>query len=237
MRLAGALGRFCWMRGHLHEGRRWLDNALRRDHGSPRVRAKALVARGVLAFGQGDHEQAAQSLEAGLAIFSALPDEPQVIRALSYLGMVRLSQRRADQARACLTEGLALGRVRGDGWGMALALRTLASVARSEGDFGQAEMLLNESLELYRASGDTLSTAITLMALAEAAAGLGSQERALPLLAESLTLARSLAGNRRVGSGPPSSSSTSRHERAIRCESPGCWRPPMPCDTPPRCRV
>jgi len=44
LRLAGALWRFWWMRGHYGEGRRWLEEALAKDGPASAVRAKALEA-------------------------------------------------------------------------------------------------------------------------------------------------------------------------------------------------
>ncbi len=60
LRLAGALWRFWWMRGHLSEGRTQLARALAESRGevATTVRAKALCAAGALAGVQGDFEQA-----------------------------------------------------------------------------------------------------------------------------------------------------------------------------------
>ena len=54
VRLAGALWRFWWMRGHYREGRAWLEAALEQDAGSEAERAKALYGAGSLATEQGD---------------------------------------------------------------------------------------------------------------------------------------------------------------------------------------
>ena len=39
LRLAGALWRFWYARGHYHEGRRWLEETLARDGGASAARA------------------------------------------------------------------------------------------------------------------------------------------------------------------------------------------------------
>ena len=51
LRLAGALAIFWYYRGHLNEGRRWLEPGTRDapDDAAPRPRAWALTASGMLA--------------------------------------------------------------------------------------------------------------------------------------------------------------------------------------------
>ena len=50
LRLAGALGHFWIVRGHLSEGQRWLEEALsHRGRGSAKAQAKALLAAGTVA--------------------------------------------------------------------------------------------------------------------------------------------------------------------------------------------
>src|SRR5205085_3466393 len=59
LRLGGALWRFFWMRGHLSEGRNFLEQALSAsERVAVSVRAKALNGAGVLAGLQGDFRQA-----------------------------------------------------------------------------------------------------------------------------------------------------------------------------------
>src|SRR6267378_1367169 len=57
LRLAGALCQFWVVRGHLSEGRQWLEGMLSGSNletVSMRVRAKALNGAGVMAYTQGD---------------------------------------------------------------------------------------------------------------------------------------------------------------------------------------
>src|SRR5205807_2250271 len=59
LRLAGALGYFCFLRTHLSEWRRWLEQALARgETATAAVRARALDALGWIIWVQGDLEQA-----------------------------------------------------------------------------------------------------------------------------------------------------------------------------------
>ncbi len=65
---AAALQRFWEVRGHLSEGRRWLEAALAKASSDPSPeRAKALTGVGVLAMRQGEYAQAGRLLDEGLA--------------------------------------------------------------------------------------------------------------------------------------------------------------------------
>lgn len=54
LRLVGALWRFWHVRGHLSEGRRWLEEALALDGGEPSLRARVLSGGCEVAHSQGD---------------------------------------------------------------------------------------------------------------------------------------------------------------------------------------
>src|SRR5262249_18470059 len=57
-RLGGALRRFWNLRGHSEEGRRWLERAFALGANlPPAIRAKTLLAAGVIAYRQGDYER------------------------------------------------------------------------------------------------------------------------------------------------------------------------------------
>src|SRR3954454_21458961 len=83
-----SLWQFWWTRGHLSEGRGWLERFLERargltgeDRDEPReeaapapAQAKALLGAGFLAMQQSDWRTARARLEAGLALSRALGD-------------------------------------------------------------------------------------------------------------------------------------------------------------------
>ncbi len=89
VRLAGQLWRFWYLRGYLHEGRRWLEDALATPTAvSPRVRARALFGAGVLAWRQGDYTSARVLHEEGLALNRQLGDRKGIADSLNNLGIV-----------------------------------------------------------------------------------------------------------------------------------------------------
>ena len=99
LRLAGSLRWFWWIRGHLGEGRSWLDTFLDQDAASGGgqvfrpARAKALYAAGQLAFGQGDLVRAARLYGESLAMYRALDDGRGSAPVLVELGQVARARR------------------------------------------------------------------------------------------------------------------------------------------------
>jgi hypothetical protein len=91
-RLGAALGGFWWVRGHLSEGRAWLDPLLAgtRSRGSELApaRAEARTWTGRLARDQGDLSQAAALFAEGLALCRALGDKQAGAMMLGVLGSV-----------------------------------------------------------------------------------------------------------------------------------------------------
>lgn len=186
-RLAGALWRFWWWRGHHAEGRACLDQVLASPHGlvSP-WRAKALLAAGILAREQGDFDHAATHLEGSLAIRRELQDRPGSAQTLNVLGL--LASDRGDYVRAAgyYEEGLALYRELGDTLGIANILNNLGIAAREQGDFARAAELYTESLPLLRAIGEKRGVANALHNLGRVARDQGDLDRAVELFGESL---------------------------------------------------
>ncbi len=66
LRLAGALSRFWMSRGHLREGRRWLETTLEASAGADDARARALRGLALIAMEQGDLDRAAAAAEEAL---------------------------------------------------------------------------------------------------------------------------------------------------------------------------
>jgi tetratricopeptide (TPR) repeat protein len=117
LRLAGALWRFWWLRGHLSEGREHLTALLARkgtDAASP-ITATALGAAGHLAHCQGDYTQATSLLEQALDIEHALDDRSGEADMRFHLGDVASNQGDYASARSLLEQALTLYKDLGTG--------------------------------------------------------------------------------------------------------------------------
>jgi predicted ATPase len=194
LRLAVALTRFWHDRGHVREGRAWLETFVggpaARD-GSPPLavlRARALTEAGSLAVMQGDYHGAAPLAEQGLALWRALGqtgNSPQALNALA-----RVAGHQGDLARqeALFRQSLALCRAQGDTRGSAVVLSVLGSLRRCVGDLDGATALLEEGQALFRAVGDGDGIAYTLLHLGAVAATRQDYAGAQALVEQSLAL-------------------------------------------------
>ncbi len=135
LRLAGALWRFWYVRGHLSEGRRWLEGLLAEGDstedsvGRSAARATALRGAGVLALYQGDDARAHALLEESLAQTAGSAYDRSA--ALHDLAKLAHLQGNYERATALCEESLALNRRHGITWSIASALVNLGRVARA----------------------------------------------------------------------------------------------------------
>jgi tetratricopeptide (TPR) repeat protein len=113
---AGAIWRFWQQRGHLTEGRRWLEEvlALPSGQGPTPARAKALAGAGGIAWWQEDIAAARGFYEEALAIERALGDPAGIAQALYNQSFVVAADGDFDGAFGLLQESRELARRAGD---------------------------------------------------------------------------------------------------------------------------
>ncbi|HZO28356.1 MAG TPA: tetratricopeptide repeat protein [Chloroflexota bacterium] len=195
LRLAGALWRFWWVRGHLSEGSRWLAGALSETTGAPAAaRARAMNGAGNLAWSRGEHASACALFEESLAIHRQLGDKLGTARALGNLAAVALFQGDYGRSTTLFEEGLALFRELGDDDGIARSLNYVGSIARNQGQHERATELFQESLALHRTLGDKHGVGKAVLNLGSVALIRSEHDRATALFHESLVLHRELGG-------------------------------------------
>ncbi len=190
LRLATALGRFWYVRGHLSEGRRRLEDALAQAGSAapPGLWAKALRTGSAIAVIQGEYAAARALAEQGLRLYRDLHDLPGTVRSLSNLGAILLAEGRAEDAVVALDESIALSRNLPDRRLAALALNNRGDVALTQGAYEAAAEYFDESLTLLREVGDTANIARSLFNLGAAALERGRIAAALELLRESAAI-------------------------------------------------
>ena len=192
--LATALGRFWEVRGHLSEGRTWLEAALAAGGGSesPAQRAVALNWAAVLAQHQGDYNAAYGLYEHSLALRRRLDDRLGTAAALVGLGNLAALQGRLDAARDQFEESLAIGRELEQPQVVAASLTNLGWVAHARGDLRGARALYEEALDVRRRLGDGHGTALVMANLGDLALQQGDLDTAQVLHTEGLELRRRL---------------------------------------------
>jgi tetratricopeptide (TPR) repeat protein len=184
LRLVAALWYFWYKRGHLSEGRRWLEEALVRSDAPTPARAEALNGAGALARDQADYEQAQRWLEESLVLRRELGDKKGTAEVLINLGTVAFD--RGDYPRSTALEGesLSLWRELGDRWGIALALNNLGITMRAQGDLAEAAVPARGEPGSVRALEDTGGIALVLSNLGGVAEGRGEYAKAASFTGE-----------------------------------------------------
>jgi predicted ATPase/DNA-binding CsgD family transcriptional regulator len=196
LRLAGSLGRFWYVRGHLVEGRRWLEEALASGDADPAQRARALRVSATLASYMGDLDRAEARAEEGLALARERGDERDIASSLAAYGLVARLLGRYDESRRAYEESVAILRALGDHSQLAEALGRLSTTAIQEGDFAAAYASGEQALDLFRQLADAEGVAYTLSAVGFALLGQGADTGGERCLEESLEACRRV-GNRR----------------------------------------
>jgi predicted ATPase/DNA-binding CsgD family transcriptional regulator len=176
LRLAYRLWGFWERRGHLGEGRRWIDRALVRATEIPgEERARALLLAGNLALDQGDLPRAGAAFAEGLALLVGTSPPRLRLGLTNGLGLVSLDQGDLERARTLFLECLEADRAAGDRHGEATSLHNLGRTAAVAGDFSEAWERHAAALAIRRELLDEERVSYSILGLGEAASGLGNE--------------------------------------------------------------
>jgi predicted ATPase len=197
---AGALWRFWQQRGHLAEGRRWLEEilAMPSGKGSTPARAKALIGAGGVAWWQKDREATGGFYREALAIERELGDPVRIAEALYNLAFVVAGDDIGSAARL-LDESLELFRQAGHEPGVAQVLGMLVIRDAEAGDWGAVIARLEETTAIWRGVGDRLHLAFDLVWLAFAHGRMGHRDDARSAGLEALELFREVDNPTGIG--------------------------------------
>jgi predicted ATPase/DNA-binding SARP family transcriptional activator len=193
LEIAGGLKLFWRVRGHLEEGRRWLERALAHtDTEATPARARALEAVGALAQRRGEYEAAKGFWQQALDIWRALGDERGVARSLGDLGSAFDLAGDVDEAIQLYEESAVLFRRLGLGYELAPVVSNLGDCLMSQARLDEAATLFEEAVELCRASGREEQLVISLFNLGRVSALQDRHAHAAQLFEEALGRAREL---------------------------------------------
>jgi ATP/maltotriose-dependent transcriptional regulator MalT len=186
-RLACSLWRFWWMRGHLTEGRQWLDRALARDTDA-HTRLSVLDVAGQVAFYQSDYAPARRIWEEGVVVGEAIGELSTTLWLIGRLAFLASNTGDSARAEALCASSLALSRQLGDRRSRALHLRARANVAFGQGNLDLAEASWLECLMLDREHGNAVGVPHALHSLAAVATERRDFTKARMLCDESASL-------------------------------------------------
>jgi len=193
LRLSGALRWFWRMRGHFHEGRRWLTKSLQQCPERRTVpRAVALLGKGLLINALGDLGAARLPAEESAAIYRELGDQHGLAEALTLIGFTLVWQGEANLGQARLEEALAICRKAGDRWGEAQALHRLGSFLADYAGNPTGPAMLEESAAILEDLGEKYVLTSVLISLGIVDVGLGEYAAARARFEHGLAIAREI---------------------------------------------
>jgi predicted ATPase/class 3 adenylate cyclase len=189
---AGALWRFWQQRGHLTEGRRWLEEilAMPAAQGRTASRSKALTGAGGIAWWQNDHRATRAHYEEALAIERDIGEPARVAEALYNQAFVVAAGDDLESAARLLDESLDLFRRVGDEPGVARVLVMLVIRDAMADDWARVITKIEEVVGIWRRLGDRLHLAFDLIWLAFAYGRAGREADARSAALEALELFR-----------------------------------------------
>ena len=194
LRLAGALWRFWYIRGHFSEGLDWLQRVLNMPQPPEQssLYARALNGAGNMSYSRGDYALARSLHEKSLAISEALGDTKMSAPSHNNLGHLARRRGEYDAARSYLEEARRLSRQLGNKTLEATSLNNLGLVAYDQGDYVEARRLQEASLDIFSSVGDTWGTAMALGDLGKVVFEQGDYDGAEELYKRSLDLQEQL---------------------------------------------
>ncbi|MBI5031384.1 MAG: tetratricopeptide repeat protein [Chloroflexi bacterium] len=193
-RLAGALWIYWNGRGHLTEGRQWLERAVLKMRKPGQVRAKVLTSAAWLIWQQGDYALARTRIEESILLWRATGPAGKLglAEALHMSGHLSFDQRQYEQARAAYEESLALYHDLQNEEISYTLVSDLGMVAYHQHDYATARARFESSLEFYRQRGNQGYINENLNRLGDLARLDGDYARAENYYATSLECARQL---------------------------------------------
>lgn len=201
LRFGANLWRFWMMHAHLFEGRAYLKEALEQSgaNAASSDYANTLIGAGVLAWCQGDPEEAILYYKSSLALLRSLGDQQGEANALNNLGLVLMERGDYDAARKLYEEALDIRRVIKHEVGIHVSLNNLGNLAFYLGDYENAWERYRESLELRKQMGDRQNMSHSLYNMGLIAERQGRYEEARQLVEESLVIRREFDDRQTIG--------------------------------------
>ncbi len=197
--LAAGLWRFWEIRGHLSEGRSWLERVLGQTRGQmTELRANALTGAGILADAQGDHKASVAFHEESLEVHRWLGSLHSVSYALNNLANSLILAGDYDRALQLQAEALAMTNATGDWRGAAIVRLHMADIVDRLDDPVRARQLFDESLPEFQAHDDPWGIAFACGSYAQIALRRGDVDEARDLVNQAIEQYRYIGDGRGV---------------------------------------
>ena len=187
--LAASMWRFWQMRGHLHEGRRVLEEVLALPGGESQVALiDAHEALGGIAYWQGDMRVAQGAYQKALELARDHGDETTIARGLYNLAFAEIFVENVDGALDLLEESLERFTTLDDVSGVALATWGLANATFEAQRFEESHGHAARAVEAFETMGDRFNLGWALFTMAEADTRMGNYLESIEHLDRGLRL-------------------------------------------------
>lgn len=201
-----ALFRYYHIRGLLHEGVQFFDEARKQLHDGPQSTAleRSLLARvstrsAAFYYLTSDYDQSQALLEAGLDTFREQNNRKEMAFALYNWGLIFHELGEYGPADAAFFESLSLYREIDDRFGIGYTLNGMGGSAYAQGEYQRAEQYHQESLRIFRSLDDPWGVARSLTNLGNVESELGDYLQARQFYEESITLCEELGARTSLG--------------------------------------
>jgi predicted ATPase len=192
--LAVGLSEFWQARGHLLEGRRWLDSCLIDGGRVPAaLRARALNEASTIAYRAGDLSAAGTLAQTQLEACREVDDQLGVVQALVKLAKLASDMGEDEEADRIHAEARAVAVETTDRRALLILATAYGNILLRRGNFDKAADSFSESLELAEEAGRQESVATCLFNLGLAEVLRGRADDARLWLSQALELFRELA--------------------------------------------
>jgi non-specific serine/threonine protein kinase len=174
VRLAVAIGRFWFFRGHFEEGARWLESLLASPGAidpatDPTLHGRALYRAGILVWMRGDAPRLGKLAEEALTRARAAGDVEGSALAWQLRAFATQLEGQLDRAADYANYAVAAARQAGVRRTLALELYSLGHVLLMQGELERAQAAAAEGLGLGRAQGDEVGSVLCLEVLSAVA--------------------------------------------------------------------
>jgi non-specific serine/threonine protein kinase len=193
-RLAGALRRFWFFRGHLSEADTWLNRVLALPSGGRPTAGRAKCVQGLtmLRLGRGDYHAVERLAVESCALWQAIDDQAEHAFSLFHAGLAAIRVGKYLEARAYLDAGLAISRSANIGAAESNCLFTLADLEIDLGNNNEARRWAEAALVRAMAVGRSRQIAAARGFLGVLSMRQKDYQSAAALLAASLATWREL---------------------------------------------
>ena len=187
----GNWGYLALMQGEIAEAGRLTTESLHQSRSLTQWHTAISVnVLGIVAYQQGNLDEAYQQLTESLNIWRSVGDPRGLVFSMLYLGITTFALNRIEETRSILNEGNTIAQANMDRWAQAFVLDVLGMVELSQGQNEEALNYFSRSITLYKEIGDQLNAMQPVIHLGQTYAVLRSNEEAKRLFIEAYTAAR-----------------------------------------------